>query len=177
MREKSLSAAVVAVLVSWMLALLAGLVGAGPAVAVPSDEEMSEKRAGQYYMRAACAHNEAAERFSKVVFGPENAVSFAEIRRRLPEFKRAARALAPATYRWARALVNPPKAWPSSVANPVDTAASKLLRVHDLLRRASTAVSARGYYNALAQVSRLSRSMPTATIRARLDLPPPGRGC
>lgn len=176
MLKKSLPSAVA----SLLLVLVAGLVsvGAAPAGAVVlADEEMSEQRAGRYYLRDACEANEAQVRFSRTVFGPDNSVSFAEIRRRLPEFKRAAGALAPPMYRWARSLLNPPAPWPSSVANPVDSLASKLLRMEKMLRSASVAVTARGFYNQLSAMSKLTRSFPSATIRARLDLPPPGRGC
>lgn len=171
-----------AVAVSSLLALLVGVaslvtVGVSPANAGARAEEMSQSRAGRYYLRETCTANEAQARFGRIVFGPDNSVSFVEIRRRLPEFKRAAGALAPPMYRWARSLLNPPAPWPSSVANPVDSLATKLLRMENLLRQASGAVTARGFYNQLAAISKLTRSFPSATIRARLDLPPPGRGC
>lgn len=176
MSLKSLSCAVAAV----VLAVLAGVVsvGAAPAgAAARADEEMSEQRAGQYYMRVYCAYDPARLRFNRVVFGADNTVSGTEIRRRLPEFKRAAGAFAPAIYKQARGLLNPPKAWPSSVARPIDAGATKLLQMHDAVRSAANAGSAAGWASNIRRASKINASLPGSTIRARLDLPPPGRGC
>lgn len=181
-RGRSKRSTPLGLLASWMAAALAAallsLVVVPPAGAAASaDEEMSKERAGKYFLKSACAGKEKADRFSRIVFGPDNQVSFAEIRRRLPEFKRAAGDVAPAVYRYGRALLNPPKAWPSNVAKPVNTLAKNILRSSKLFDAASTAVTARGYYDRLAELSRLSRNSPARLVRARLDLPPPGRGC
>ncbi|WP_416957829.1 hypothetical protein ACNKF0_09545 [Nocardioides sp. T5] len=163
-----------------LLALLAGLVsvGAAPAGAVAAaEEEMSEQRAGQYYLRVVCPANEATQRFSRVVFGGRDRIPGQVVRRRLPELRRAAGAWAASIYREVRELLNPPKAWPSSVAEQVDTAAAKRLKVHDAVRDMSKADSALGYINHYKRALKFYRQGPSAGIRAQLDLPPPGRGC
>jgi hypothetical protein len=176
MNLKSLSCAVAGV----VLAVLAGVVsvGAAPAgAATRADEEMSEQRAGQYYLRVVCPANRATQRFSRTVFGNRDRISGQEVRRRLPELRRAAGAWAPSIYREARGLLNPPKAWPSSVAGKVDRAAAKRLEVHDAVRAMSNASSAAGFIHHFERALKFYRQVPSAGIRAELDLPAPGRGC
>jgi hypothetical protein len=176
MREKSSSSVVAAVL----LAVLAGLVAAGaaPAGAVArADEEMSEQRAGQYYLRVVCPANEATEKFSRTVFGGRDRISGQEVRRRLPALERAAGTWAASIYKEVRGLLNPPKSWPSSVAGKVDRAASKRLATHNAVRAMSTASTAAGFVDHFKRAVKLYRQVPSAGIRAELDLPAPGRGC
>lgn len=138
---------------------------------------MSQQRAGQYYLRVACAGQPAYDRFRRTVFGGRDGISGHEVRRRLPELRRAADAWAPAIYREARGLLNPPNAWPESVADKVDTGTTKLLAMHDAVVAMSNASSAVGYVDHFKRAVKLAGQFPGATIRARLDLPPPGRGC
>lgn len=164
------------VLLALLLSVLAGLTAA-PATATV-DDEMGEKAAGRYYLRITCEHNDAAARFQRNAVQPYNAMStYDQARRRLPGFKREAGIFATATYQWARALMNPPAAWPSSVESRVEIASSRLLRVQNALRSAAGATSARGWVGHIQRASRIWRSVPSATIRAKLDLPAPGRGC
>ena len=163
-----------------MLVLLVGLVSVGGApagAAVGADEAMSEKRAGQYYLRVVCPANQAMERFNRTLFGGRARISGQEIRRRLPELRRAAGTWEPAIYREARGLLNPPKEWPSSVARKVDTAATKRLGMHKAVRAMSGASSAVGFIDHYKRALKFARAVPSSAIRARLDLPPPGRGC
>ena len=163
--------------VAALLALLAALFAA-PSSAAERNDDMGETRAGRYFLRVTCEHNEATLRFQRNAIDPYNALStYAQARRQLPKFKREAGVLSTATYRWARALMNPPAAWPSSVENPVNTAASRAIRVQNALRSAASATSVRGWYDHVIRAGRIWRSVPNATIRARLDLPAPGKGC
>lgn len=170
--------AAVAAVVAMTVAVTVALAGVVPsAVAAGEGDEMSLERAGKYYMKVTCVQDAERVRFNRIVFGADDGVTADEVRRRLPEFKRAAGAFATANYRWARGLLNPPAAWPSNVAGPIDSASTKVLAISDALRAASRASSPTEWARQVGKAARLNRQTPSATIRARLDLPPPGRGC
>ena len=160
-----------------LLAVLAGaLVGVAPAATAATDEVMSDAQAGRVYLRAACASNEAGDTFSRIVgYGPDNTISMAELRRRWPRVRAATAPYARAQYRFAKELLHAPAMWPAKVANPVDQTAGKLLRMYDLLDRAASAPTPAMWGRLTTRAHKIF--LPTATIRARLDLPPPGRGC
>jgi hypothetical protein len=168
-----------AALVAVLLVVLVGVVS--PAGATTGDrvraDEMTQQQAGRYYLKVTCPKDEVRVRFNRIVFGPDDGVTLAEARRRLPEFKRVSGEFGRANYRWARGLVNPPAPWPSNVAGPVDTAATKILGVSRALAAASRASTAVEWARHVAKAAKLNRATPADTIRARLDLPPPGRGC
>lgn len=166
-------------LVSVLLSVLVAAVS--PAGAAPSSrlraDEMTQQQAGRYYLKVTCPKDEVRVRFNRVVFGPDDDVTLAEARRRLPEFKRVSGELGRANYRWARGLLNPPAPWALNVAGPVDTAATKILGVSRELGAASRSSTAAEWARHVAKAGKLNRATPADTIRARLDLPPPGRGC
>lgn len=178
MRKNSLSVAVSALL----LTLLTGLVSVGvsPAVAMAgTDEEMPQAQAGRYYLDAVCKNNKARARYQEALF-PNNAeeLTFEQARRRLPALRRASRLWADANYRFARKLSNPPAEWPASVQGPIGRYETLLLKLDRLLRAAASAPTARGWWVSDGKADKLyKRGSPSAVIRSRLDLPPPGRGC
>lgn len=171
----SRGAALIAVLLSVLVAAV-GPAGAATNARMRADE-MTQQQAGRYYLKVTCPKDEVRVRFNRVVFGPDDDVTLAEARRRLPEFKRVAGEFGRANYRWARGLLNPPAPWPSNVDGPVDTAATKILGVSRELGAASRSSTAVEWARHVAEAAKLNRATPADTIRARLDLPPPGRGC
>jgi hypothetical protein len=171
--------AVVSALVTVLLAVLVGVVSPAGATTSAREraDEMTQQQAARYYLKVTCPKDEVRVRFNRVVFGPDDNVTLPEARRRLPEFKRVSGEFGRANYRWARGLLNPPAPWPSKVAGPVDTAATKILGVSRALAAASRASTAVEWARHVAKAGKLNRATPSDTTRARLDLPPPGRGC
>lgn len=136
---------------------------------------MTSQQAAEHFLGLVCDYNDAVDVMTRRVYGPDNKISQAEARRRLPEIKRATVPYARAHYVFARGMLNPPAAWPASVADPADRTASGLIRMTNLLRRAIGAISGAQWIRLTNRAH--SIPVPTATIRARLALPPPGEGC
>lgn len=166
-----------AALVAVLLSVLMATVSPAGAALRARENEMTQQQAGRYYLKVTCPKDVVRVRFNRVVFGPDDDVTLAEVRRRLPEFKRVSGEFGRANYRWARGLLNPPAPWPSSVDGPIDTAATKILGVSRALGAASRSSTAVEWARHVAKAAKLNRATPADMIRARLDLPPPGRGC
>jgi hypothetical protein len=158
-----------------ILALAAALVFGAVPTASARAAEMSKEQAGAYFMTSVCASNAAIDEMNREVYGPDNWITEAEVKRRFAAIKAATKPYARSHYKFARALINPPAVWPSSVAGPVEVTASRLLRVHALVRSASAARTAGRWLELMNRAHNIKT--PTSTIRAGLDLPPPGEGC
>lgn len=140
---------------------------------------MTQEQAGIHYLDAVCANNVARGKYSEVLFpnGAKN-LTFAQAPRRLPALQRASSRWAVANYRFARQLANPSAEWPVVVQGPVDRYESLLLKLNHQLRRAASASTAKGWWDWDLKADKLyKRGNPSAVIRSRLNLPPPGRGC
>ena len=157
------------------LTFLAALLAPAGATAAAREDVMSELQAGQYFMSTACALNKAVEEMQRIVYGPDNRITHAEVKRDLPRIKRATGQYGEAHYDFGRALLHSPARWPSSVSNRVDRLIGNRLQMARLLKRASNAASAREWVKTTNRAHEIAVS--TDVIRARLDLPPPGRGC
>lgn len=162
-------------LVPALLAALLVAVAPPAATATADGVEMSDEQAGSYFLKSVCASNAAIDTFSHKVFRGRDSIPFTEVRRRFHELKRLIRPLANASYNFARDLTNAPGEWPSSVSGPVSKTTSQLLRAHRLYRDASYAATPLRLSTLWKKADQIP--MPTATIRLRLDLPPPGKGC
>ena len=155
--------------VAMLLALQMSMAGA------VAREPMSERQAGREYLASACDLVAAIDKNRAEVYGEDNWITFEEAEKRLEEIKGLTRPYARAYFVSARALLNPPGAWPRSVDDLVETSARQMLRINTLLRRAVTARTAERWLNLTNRAHKIT--WPSATIRARLDLPPPGSGC
>lgn len=154
------------------------LVSAPTATAV---DQMSERRAGNYYLRWICPQNDAGARLQRVMFRGKRIVHHYELTGlRLRQTKRAARAVANTQFTAARRFNNPPAAWPREVRQPVRRLSRHLLVTAGYYRNMSFATNGRQVlrpWNRLGRVLRRQGNMPARSIRARLNLPAPGRGC
>lgn len=163
-----------------LTALAAVTLGSGLAlVEAPAQAAgtMSQTRAGQYYLRQMCKANHAGDRFVRIVWGNQDRISLAEVRRQFPTIKQASRRYGLVEHEVARALYNPPGAWPSMVAPHVRTMASLSTR-HGVLRlHQGRARTPHQWLVLNGRANRLPWGNHSALIRARLDLPAPGRGC
>jgi hypothetical protein len=163
------------------IVVMASLFAAAPAASAVT--EMSEQRAGQYYMRLSCTMFDAHEKLTQVLFqhGPQVVHSRGMTGRRLVRARQAARQLAAAQATEANRLTNPPAAWPSTtdVREPVRELSNTLLRTSRIFSRMGSARNgtqvARTWENAREHVRRAF--VLNEIIRRRLDLPPAGRGC
>lgn len=160
-------------------ALCATLCGGTPTALARADTEMTQEQAAQEYLATVCKSNRARTLFYQRVLRGQDSLSQAEVRRRLPQLRRAA-----SLYSWplantARHLFNPPAPWPTTVSNLVTKLANMTVHDANVLVRASNARSAIQYMNLFRKHSATdSASNGVARkIRALLDLPPPGRGC
>ena len=167
------------------VAAMAGLSVPLTAVATPAhavDEEMSQYRAGRYYLNQfACRVNDASDDWFRVIDRNGNGTAtLKEVRARFPRIKRLTARLSNVEIEGSRALSNPPALWPSYVVAPVDRLAELFVRSSGVERAMSRAHTPRRFMRIW--INRLDpldtkQSNKAATIRARLDLPPPGLGC
>ena len=163
------------------IVVLASLFVAAPAASAGT--EMSEQRAGQYYMRWSCPMFDAQERLTRVLFqrGPHIVHPRGMTGRRLVRTRQAARHLAAVQATAASRLTNPPAAWPSTtdVRGPVRELSNNLLRTSRIFSRMGSARNgtqvARTWENAREGVRRAF--VLNGVIRRRLDLPANLRGC
>jgi hypothetical protein len=167
------------------LCALVAMVAASLALVTPAsaaENTMSQHRAGRYYMHSVCPANRALHRLDKAL--PANKDGYWKTKDLTPrvfrKVKRAARHYSTASYEEARKLYNPPRRWPSYVVHPVNKLAklsNRTSRVMSDLGHAPnpqkfTNIWVRRYQPTFHPVTRAS-----TTIRAKLDLPAPGKGC
>jgi hypothetical protein len=138
---------------------------------------MGQTRAGQYYLNSVCPENAVFHTFIQKVWRGENTISWRELRRRLGAIEYQSRQLGKANHRMARALYNPPAAWPSSVAGPVTHLADAEVKTAGFAFKMGGAATARGWARYWSKYRDVPFHHYSETIRARLDLPPPGKGC
>jgi hypothetical protein len=155
--------------------MLAITLTVGLAPAAHADDEMGDAKAGKYYLKVVCPMNAAEDRFSDAIFGSRNGIPLAEAKRRLPELRRLSATLSRAESKAARQFFNPRSAWPDDVAKLVDRYATGRARLASLLARMGYATSA-AEWGSLIDRAPDPGALPTQ-IRARLGLPPVGKGC
>ena len=151
----------------------------GLAPVAQADDEMGTAKAGKYYLKSICPANKALERLQRVVFKGKNSISIAELKRRLPEARTEAARYGRAVYKFARAAFNPPAPWPSSVDQLVDKYATSEARRSTTLSQMGQADTASEWGRLSRRAARISNNTSgvSAQFRARLELPPPGKGC
>lgn len=142
-----------------------------------ANDEMGEKRAARYYVKVSCAYYAVGVRWHKEVFGNRDSISLAELKRRLPEVRRATQPLARAASKVSEQLFHPPSEWPSDVARPIDRYASQMAHIGAFLDQAASATSANQYVSALTRAQRVPTRPVTAEIRARLGVPKADKAC
>jgi hypothetical protein len=154
------------------LALLLGMVMTvlvgGPATA---RAEMSQERAGRYYLASACSANAVADRFYRKIWKGRQTISTSEVRRRLPELKKLSKGFAISEARFARRMLNPPAKWPEEVRPIVKRLANKtVIFATRRWKQAHVATAGRWlYWNG--QANKVNFGRLSARIRAKLDLP------
>lgn len=143
------------------------------------DEEMTQQQAGREYLDIACNEYDARGLYLSRVWKGRDRIQPAEVRRRLPELRRHAAALSRSESNTARRLFNPPAGWPLDVASEVRTIANQFLRFGNLLGRQGSAYSAGEWLRLNARVIGVVDDLTNMArkLRAKLNLPPPGRGC
>jgi len=167
--------AFIAASVSGLLLILGGW--STPSAAT-QENEMSTARAGKYYMRIGCAVAAEGKRFVKLVFHGRDTLTLAEVKRRLPELRTATARYARIEYRFASKAYNPPAPWPKSVSSLVDRYATRAARQSDHFRNAGNADTGAEFVRHFNKALSMPSFDPLeAQIRARLDLPPPNKGC
>ena len=163
------------------LAIVAGGSLVTAPVAQAGQGEMTVSRAKAWYLHSVCPANRAAGRLNRALFRGRNVVFPDDlVGRRLRQTKRAARVLANKDFRMSRRLVNPPAAWPNGTARPTRRLASDVLAQSGVFRNMSTAANGRQVIRAWNRYRRMQSNQgngPARTIRVRLNLGPPGRGC
>jgi hypothetical protein len=159
------------------LIVVASLSLVSPSAAVASSDTMGQHQAGTYYMHTVCPANHAIDRFSRQIWRGRKTITFAEVARRLPEIRKASRRLSAADFKATKRLYHPPADWPSYVARPI----AKMIngfegetRWSNEMGGASTSHAWGRYWRRYLHVK--FGTAPT-TIRARLNLPAPGKGC
>lgn len=163
-----------ALIAALLLGLAATTLTAAPATA---RAEMSETRAGRYYMQIACPLGAAANTFYKKVWKGRQTISKREVRRRLPELKKLTKAYANADAKFARRLFNPPADWPQEVSSLVNRLANKHVTYSTRRFKQAAAVNAGQWLYWNGQSNNVDFGTLAARIRAKLDLPPTGQGC
>ena len=156
--------------------VMASLLVAAPTVSAAT--EMSQQRAGRYYLRWVCPQNDAAARLERILFQGQRVFHASEITgQRLVRTRRAARHLANTQFTAARKFNNPPAAWPAYVRRPVRQLSNNFLRTSAIYQRMGGARNGRQVVRTWNNAIDAIRPAPARIIRARLNLPAPGRGC
>jgi len=160
-----------------VLSVMAALLVSAPTATAAT--EMSKQRAGHYFMRWGCPHSNAVDRLTWVLFRGKRVFHSDEITGdRLVKTRRAARRLSHVDFTAARRYSNPPAPWPTNVRQPVRRWTGTLVRYSDIFRNMGRATNGRQVVRAWNHAVDVGqRRGGTSTIRARLDLPAPGRGC
>lgn len=159
------------------IVVLASMFAAAPSASAAT--QMGQHRAGQYYLHWVCPTNHAANRLNRVLFPGSRRVFHADeiTGLRLTRTKRAARHLSNTEFTAARKFSNPPAAWPLNVRRPMRQLTHEFLRTSAIYDRLSFAQNGmqvvRNWNNAMDATTTAS----ARAIRARLNLPAPGRGC
>jgi hypothetical protein len=139
---------------------------------------MGQHRAGQYYLRWVCPQNDAGARLEQILFHGRRVFHSNEITgRRLTRTKRAARHVANTQFTAARKFNNPPAAWPASVRRPVRQLSNNFVRTSGIFQRMGAARNGRQVVRTWNNAMDATRPALGRIIRARLNLPAPGRGC
>jgi hypothetical protein len=157
------------------LAMLAG----GPVVSAQAaiDGEMSDAQAGEVYLDAICSANDQGDKFHRVIWRGRKTIPWAEVTRRLPEIKRLSRAYGVSNQRASRKLFNPPAAWPADVDGLVTKFADASAKYSYWLLAMGNASTAREWDRYWTRAKKVRFGTWSTEIRARLSLPPNGRGC
>lgn len=162
------------------IAVCASFFVASPAGAQASAlDEMSQQKAGAYYLQTICRANDAQNAFLKQIWRGRERIQRAEVARRLPEIRRASGKLSTAFSNASRRLFNPPADWPGYVANQIGDMRNHYLRDADIRSQQSYAATATRWLRLNGQSNALGTKQVRTSrkIRAILDLPPPGKGC
>jgi hypothetical protein len=158
------------------LTLVSALLLATPPSQASSDV-MGHTRAGKYYLRNACADNAAASRFYTRIWKGRKTITLREATRRLPELKHESRLYGRADHVFAKALYNPPAAWPTEVRRPVNHLASSVVESATILLKMGAVATARRWFGLNYKLNHVYSGHYAETIRAKLGLPPAGKGC
>lgn len=142
-----------------------------------AEGEMSQQRAGAYYLKHACRSAAADKVYFRSIFKGAKSISVSEVKRRLPELRKISAKNSRAQYEWAKRLLNPPADWPTDVQGLPEKLADRNIVAADALRAAGYASSAAEWIRYYNKDKNLAFGSYAAQIRARLELPPPGKGC
>jgi hypothetical protein len=128
-------------------------------------------------MRHVCPLNDHVHRFYNRIWKGRKVIRVAEVRRRLPAIKHESTIYGRAAHRFAAALYNPPAKWPSNVRYTVNRFAGNQTQAAAILLKMGDVGSARGWLRLNARLNHVPFGHKAETIRAKLDLPPLGKGC
>jgi len=171
---------IIATLTVVIATTIAVLAGSSAHASSHNNDTMTEARAGQVYLTQICSTNAAIDRLNDALpLRANHRWHSRDLKGHVfTDVKRATRNMRDVTQSVSSRLFNPPKDWPNNVAWRVQRMASGYARESVIYRDLSLASTGRQFariWDRLDNVSYLSRI--SGQIRARLNLPPVGRGC
>lgn len=156
------------------LSVLAGWAGPSSARA---DEEMTTRQARVLYQEVTCDVGDARTRYNNRVFGADDWITIAEVRRRLPELRDLSWTMSVAEQRAARRLYHAPAAWPAVVVDEIDTIVDYRIRASNVLKQMSGANTAVRFIELGKKANKMGPGRAPDKIRVYLNVPAYPRGC
>jgi hypothetical protein len=149
------------------------LVGFAPGLTSAARAEMTPEQASAYYLAHECRNSLALFLFVDEVTR-DGSVRFADVKKRLPRFKREVGKLGRAQIRFAERLLAPPDVWPASVAPTVQAVAGAGLKSGAFLARSADARTPRAWWRAFSRANGQIQKVENGKtdIRVLLNLSP-----
>ncbi|WP_255890053.1 hypothetical protein [Nocardioides astragali] len=152
------------------------LVGWAAPSSARADEELTTRQARALYQDVTCDVGAARTRYNNRVFGPDNWITIAEVRRRLSELRDLAWTMSLAEARAARRLYHAPAAWPAEVVDEIDTVVDYRIRASNVLNQMSGANSAVRFIELGKKANKMGPGRAPDRIRVYLSVPVYPRG-
>ena len=138
---------------------------------------MTLAQAKDWYLGGECTYLAAGNKYSRFVWGNRSSITRDEVRRRLPEIRKAARPYAYAVFRFSRRMTNPPAAWPEDLAYMAGQIADLTYKYAVQVKRQSLASTAAEWSAANKRINKIYVGKRREKIRILMNMPASPRGC